>query len=192
MRGDLFRQTAESDYVFEEAAEIGMVHDFGGWGALEAFGGRGVGEYAESEFLQPGIADGISEVEELGPEFADVFLGVREVVGEIDFVGFGDADLRKRKLRTVAVDFDASLDFYEVVAADVFGWGFEEIPHARFDGAAAIAEREAEVGAAFAGVADFFFVDKEETGDGLFAGEIGDEVGFHGLVLGRIAESGGG
>ncbi len=38
VRGDLFGQAAETDDVFEQAADVGVVHAFGGRGALQAFG----------------------------------------------------------------------------------------------------------------------------------------------------------
>ena len=61
------------------------------------------------------------------------------------------------ELRLVAIDFDAGLDFDEVVAIDVFGDGFEKFPHAGFDGAAAVAEFEAEIGLALRACCEFLF-----------------------------------
>ena len=102
-----------------------------------------------------------------------------QIVGDVDFFGLGDADLDHRELRAIAVDLDAGLHFDEVVAIDVFGDDFELIPHAGFDGAAAVAEFHAEIGAAFARVADFFFVNQEKTGDGLFGEQLRDEACLH-------------
>ncbi len=44
---------------------------------------------------------------------------------EVDFFRLGAADLLKSKLRLVAINFDAGLDFYEIIAIDVFGDGFK-------------------------------------------------------------------
>src|SRR5882757_5468817 len=102
-----------------------------------------------------------------------------EIVGEIDFFGFGEADLHESELRLVAVDLDPRLDLDEIVAIDVFRHDFKLLPHARFDCAAAVAEFEAEIGAAFTGVADFFFVNEEKSGDGLLGEQLGDEARLH-------------
>src|SRR5436309_6351490 len=92
---------------------------------------------------------------------------------------FGKTKLQERKLRPVAVDFDAGVHLDEIVATDVLGHDVELIPHTRFDGAAAIAKLEAQIGLAFASVANLFFMNKEKRSDGLFGVEIGDERRFH-------------
>ncbi len=86
-----------------------------------------------------GISDGSGEFLKLRVEFFDIFFGVREKVGEVNFLRFREAKLQQRKLRPVAVDFNARVDLDEIVAADVLGNDVELIPHAGFDGAAAVA-----------------------------------------------------
>src|SRR5713101_4174210 len=58
MRGDAAGHAAEGHDMFEQAAEIRVVHDLGGWGALIAARGFGIGENAEDEPFQPRIGDG--------------------------------------------------------------------------------------------------------------------------------------
>ena len=79
----------------------------------------------------------------LGVKLVDVFFGVGQKIDEVDFVGPGAANLLEGELGPVAIDFDAGLHFHEVIAVDVPGDDVEEIPHAGFDGAAAVAELEA-------------------------------------------------
>jgi len=82
-------------------------------------------------------------------------------------------------LRPVAIDFDASLDLHEIIARDAFDGSFELIPHACFDGAAAVAELKAQIGFAFASVADLLFTNKKKCGDGLLGIEISNERSLH-------------
>ncbi len=91
-----------------------------------------------------------------------------EIVGEINFFGFSNANLHERELRLVAVDLDAGLNLYEIVAIDVFCDDFKLLPHTRFDRAAAVTKFQTKVSAAFAGVADFLLVNEEKSSNGLF------------------------
>ena len=179
VRGSLLGEPAQTEDVLDEAAEKRMVHDFGGGGALVLRGDCWIRNDAGDEFVQPGISDGSGEFLELREKLFDIFLGVRQKIGEVDLFGFREAKLQQRKLGPVAVDFNARVYLDEIVAADVLGNDVELIPHARFDGAAAIAKLEAEIGFAFAGVATFFFVNEEKRSDGLFGVEIGDERRLH-------------
>src|SRR6266851_1200085 len=104
---------------------------------------------------------------------------MRQIIGEVDFFGLGEPQLDERELRPVAVNLDARLHLHEIVALDVFGGGFELVPHARFDGAAAVAEFEAKIRAALARVAQFFFVHEEKTSDVLFGEQIRDVRRLH-------------
>jgi len=52
-------------------------------------------------------------------------------------------------------------DFYKIVAIDVSYYDVELVPHARFDGAAAVAQLEAQIGLAL-GYANLFFVNEEK------------------------------
>src|SRR5580693_8829996 len=141
-----------------------MVHDFGGGGALVARGDGRVQDYASDEFLQPRIANGA---------------GVFKKIGEVDFLGFGEAKVLERKLGLVAINFDARLDLDEIVAADVFHREFKLIPHASFDGAAAVAKFKTQVLLAFAGAANLFFVNEKKSSDVLLGIEIGNERRLH-------------
>ncbi len=78
MRGDAARHAAERDDVFEQAAEIGMVHHFGGRRAFVAAGGFGIDDYAQDQLLEPGIGDGFGVAAQLHKHFFDVGGGVRE------------------------------------------------------------------------------------------------------------------
>src|ERR1700720_1364011 len=104
---------------------------------------------------------------------------MRQIVGEVDLFRPGAAHLNEGELRPVSIDFDARLDLDEIVAVDVFRGDFKLLPHARFDGAAAVAEFQTQIGAAFAGIADFFFMNEEETRDGLFGKQFGDKACLH-------------
>src|SRR6266404_4382459 len=148
------------------------MHYFGSGSALVAASDLGVGDHAEGQLLEPGIGDGFCVAAQLREHFFDVGGGVRQIVGEVDLFGLGEAQLDERELRLVAVDLDARLHFYEVVAMNVLGGGFELVPHASFDGAAAVTELKAKIRAALARVAQFFFVNKEKTSDVLVCEEI--------------------
>ena len=50
-----FGQAAKADDVFEQAAHIGVMHDFGGGCALVACCGRGFGDDLQDELFEPGI-----------------------------------------------------------------------------------------------------------------------------------------
>ena len=67
----------------------------------------------------------------------------------------------------------------EVVAIDVLHRGIELVPHSRFDGAATIAELEAQISLAFTGAANLFFVNEEKRSNGLFGIEVGNEGRLH-------------
>src|SRR2546421_2128123 len=133
VRGGLPGENAQTKNVLEEAAEISVVHDFGGGSALVFRGDRWIRDDPGDEFLQPGIDDAGGEFLELRKEFFDIFFGVREKIGEVDFFRLRKTKLLKRKLRPVAVDFNARVYLDEIVAADVLGRNVELIPHAGFD-----------------------------------------------------------
>src|ERR1700674_5043394 len=189
MRGGLLRQAAEADDVLDQAAEIGVMHDLRGGCAFVACGDRGLGDDCDDEFFEPGILNRGGEFEKLDVEFLDIGGRVREKIGELDFFGLGEAELLKGELRLVAVDFDARLNFDEVVAVDVARGGLKLVPHARFNRAATVAELQAEIGLPFPGVADFLFVNEEKSGDGLFGAEIADKRRLHELAPDRLPKS---
>src|SRR5260370_26429715 len=87
--------------------------------------------------------------------------------------------IRLRRGTPEEIDVAARVHLREIVALDVFRGGFELVPHARFDGAAAVAEFEAKIRAALARVAQFFFVHVEKTSDVLFGEQIRDVRRLH-------------
>ena len=113
VRRELLREAAETDDVFEQAADVGVVHDFGRRRALEARSDLGIGDDADDKGFQPGIADGFGVLEKPDVHLFDVFFGVRKKIDQVDFFGLGAADLLKRELRLVAINFDAGLHFYK-------------------------------------------------------------------------------
>src|SRR5580658_1680055 len=172
-------QAAKPDDVFEQSADVGVMHHFRSRSALVARGNRGIGNDAAHQVLQPGVSDGIRVFEKLRPELADVLLGVRQKIREVNFLGLGAAYLLKSELRLVAVNLDARLDFYEVVAPEFLRDGFELVPHTSFDCSAAVAKLKTKILLPFPRIANFFFVDEEKRGNALFSGEIGDERCLH-------------
>src|SRR5947209_13164182 len=58
MRGDAASHAAQGDDVLEQSTEIGVVHDFGGGGALVAARNFGVGDDGGGGFLRPRMGDG--------------------------------------------------------------------------------------------------------------------------------------
>src|SRR6266704_325600 len=179
MRGGLPGKAAQADDVLEQAAEISVMHYFCRGSAFVFRGDSGIRNDRGDEIVQPGVGDGSGEFLELREELIDIFFGVREKVGEVDLFGLGEPKLLKRKLRPVAVDFDARVHLDEVVAIDVFHHDVELVPHAGFDGAAAVAKLEPQIGLALASVANLFFVNEEKSSNGLFRVEIGDEGRLH-------------
>ena len=179
VRGGLPGETAQTEDVFDKAAEIGVVHDFGRRGAFVLCGDRWIRDNSGDQLVQPGIGDGGGEFLELREELFDIFLRVRKEIGEVDLFRFREPKLLKRKLRLIAVNLDARIHLDEIVAVDVFHRDVELVPHACFDGAAAVTQLEAQVGLALAGVANFFFVNEEKCSNGLFRVEIGDEGRLH-------------
>src|SRR5260370_9448385 len=66
-----------------------------------------------------------------------------------------------------------------MVAADAFRRDVKLIPHARFDGAAAVAKLKPQISLALAGIANLFFVNEEKSSDGLLGVEIGGKGRLH-------------
>ncbi len=165
---DLPREAAQADDVLEQAAEISVVHHFRRGSAFVFRGDGGVRNDGGRELFQPGIRDRARIFQKLGVELADVFFGVGKKVSQVDLLGFREPKLLQRELRLVAVNLDTRVYLDEIVAADVLRRDVELIPHTSFDGAAAIAELEAQVGLALAGVANLFFVNEEKSSDALF------------------------
>ena len=93
MDGYFSCEAAEADDVFEQAAEISVVHDFSSGGTFVARGDLRIVDDVGGEFFQPGIGDRFSVLLELGVEFSDVFFRVREKIREVDFIGLSDSDL---------------------------------------------------------------------------------------------------
>ena len=179
MRGDLFGQATQADDVLEKSAKIGVMHDFGGGGALEADNKLRIAENGSGELLQPGIFQFGDEAKKLLEQIVDVVGRVRQIVAEFDLFGLGEAELLENQLEPIAVDFDAPLDLHEIVAADLFGAGFKLVPHAGFHGTAAVAELHAQIGFASGTVANFFFMNEEKAGDGLIGNKIFDKSILH-------------
>ena len=132
-----------------------------------------------TSFFSHGFADRFGVTQQLRPHLLDIALGVRQIIGKIDFFRLGDAHLHDGQLRPILVDLDARLHLHEIVAIDVARDHLKLIPHARFDGAAAVAQLHAQIRAPLARVAHFFFVNEEEAGDGLFGKQVGDVRRLH-------------
>src|SRR6266705_5057561 len=186
MRGGLFREAAQTDDVLDQAAKIGVVHHLRGGSALVLRCDFRIRDNSGDEFLQPWICNRVRVFEQLRVQLSNVFFCVQEKIGQVDFLRLREAKLLKRKLRPVLINLDARLDFYKIVALDVFYCYVELVPHARFDGAAAVAQLEAQIGLALAGIAYLFFVNEEKGGNALFGVEIGDEGRLHCPELDRF------
>src|SRR6267154_175653 len=155
------------------------MHHFRGGSALVLRGDARVRNNSIYQLFEPRIAYRTCVFQQLGEELVDVFLGVREKIGQVDLLGLCEPKLQERKLRLVAIDFDTRVDLDEIVAADVLRGDIELIPHAGFDSTAAVAKLETQIGLALARVANFFFVNKEKSSDALFGVEIDDERRLH-------------
>src|SRR5262249_24776483 len=176
---DLVGQAAQTDHVLEQTTDVRMMHHLGGRSALVKRSDFRVVQHREIELAQKRIGDSVGKVEQLHPQLADVFFCVRQKVREIDFFRLGYTPLQDGQLWPVTVELDASLHLHEVVTRNVLSCGFKEVPHTRFDRAAAVPKGEAQVGLTFARVANFLLVYQKKRGDVLFAGKIGDESRFH-------------
>src|SRR6266700_3629254 len=186
MRGGLFREAAQTNDVLDQAAQIRMMHHFRRRSALVLRGDFRIRDNSRDQFLQPRICNRIRVFEQLRVQLSNVFFCLHEKIGEIDFLRLREAKLLKGKLRPVLVNLDARLDFYKIVAIDVSYCDVELVPHAGFDGAAAVAKLEAQIGLALAGIANLFFVNEEKGGNALFGVEIGDEGRLHCPELDRF------
>src|SRR5580692_9882940 len=104
---------------------------------------------------------------------------MRKIIGQLDFLRLGQAELLQGELELVAVALDARIDLDHVAASNVLRGSLKLIPHHGFDRAAPVAEIETQIGLARAGVSNFFFVYEEIRGDGLFGDQIADERRLH-------------
>ena len=77
---------AEADNVFEQAADISVVHDFRGGRTFVAPCGDGIGDDLQDEFLEPGVLNRIGVSEEVRPHFFNVARRVGEIVGDDRFL----------------------------------------------------------------------------------------------------------
>jgi len=93
MRGGELGEAAKTEDVLEEAAKIRVVHDFGGRRALVFRGDGGVRKDGGNKLFQPGIGNGGREFLKLRVKLGDISLGGGEKIGEIDFLGLGQANL---------------------------------------------------------------------------------------------------
>ena len=101
---------------------------------------------ASTSALRCGISEGGDEARQGLPELADVFGGLGEVVGEVDF-GFSQAaQFVDGELEAVLVLVDQALDLDEVVLIEGVDGILDVVPHLGFDVAAAIAEGQSQVG----------------------------------------------
>jgi len=125
------------------------------------------------------VGDRGGNFEQLRIEFRNVAFGLGKKIRDINFFGPGDAHLHHRKLRPVAVDFNAGLNFDEIVAVDVLSGSLKLVPHARFDGATTVAQLHPQIGLALTRVANFFFTNEEECRDVLFGIEFRDKRSLH-------------
>src|SRR5258708_9292708 len=125
--------------MVEEADEIGVVHHVRRGSEFVRRGDARIRNDSGHQFLQPRIPDRSRVFQKLSVELADVFFGVGKKVSQVDLLRLCNPELLKRKLRLVAVNLDASAYLDEIVAADALSRRVELIPHARFDGAAALA-----------------------------------------------------
>ena len=80
------------------------------------------------------------------PKLVSVFRGLWKVVGKLDF-GFAQlAQLVNGQLETLLVFVDQAFDLEEVILLEGVEDFFDVVPHFGFELAAAIAEREREIG----------------------------------------------
>src|ERR1700676_910540 len=151
--------------MLEQTADKRVMHYFSRGRALVAWRDLWIADDSSHQSLQPRIANRLGESQKPLVQLIDVFFGMRQKIDKIDFLGLGPPHLLQRQLRFVAKDFYARLNLYKIIAADVFGDGLEQIPHARFDRPATVSKLKTKIGFAFARVANFFFVYQEKCGD---------------------------
>src|SRR5579871_1154551 len=175
MPRDEFGHAAKPDHMFEQATDVGVMHDLGGGCALITLCRARISDDLKDQLLEPRIFQRVGIAEKITPHFFDVVWRVWQIVGDVDLIGARDAALDHGELWPVAVQLDARLNFDEIITIDVLSDDFKLVPHAGFDGAAAIAEFKTQVSATFARVAHFFFVYEEKSGDGLFGEQLRDE-----------------
>src|SRR5690348_9900346 len=165
--------------MFQQTAQVRVMHGLRRGRPLVLLSDPWIPDDGLRQFLQPRILDRFGVSMQACVELLDVFLGVRQIIRQRNFFRFGPANLLHGELQTVAVSVHARLHFDDVVARDVPGGGLELIPHARFHGAALVAELEPQIGFAFARIAKLFFSHQEKAGNVGVGGEVADEYRLH-------------
>ena len=138
-----------------------MVHHFRRRRALVALCNRRLRQNLRRELPQPRIFQRFRSLLQLSVKLLDVCLGVRQIIGQVHFLRSGAPQRLERKLRLVAVHFDARPNLHEIVPVDLACGRLEPVPHAGFNRAGPVTEFHAQVGFSFARVADLFGIDEE-------------------------------
>ena len=82
---------------------------------------------------------------QIAPKIVDIFLGLGQIIGKIDFRFLHPPEFVDRELKTILVFVDESFDFQEIILLEDVDKFFDVVPHLRFDVTAAVAESERKV-----------------------------------------------
>src|SRR5882762_1330572 len=179
MRENRAAEAAQTQNVFEQSAEIRVVHDLGRGGAFEARNNFRVLHDAFQKAPQPRIFHGGDKCEEFCIKLVHIFRSVREEIRGVHLVFFGAADLVDGNLEFAAVALHTGLDLHEIIPLEGGRIALETIPHARFNRAGTVAQFQAQIRFSIARRTNLFFAN-EKIGSNVLVGlQIGDEGLFH-------------
>ncbi|MFO0973427.1 MAG: hypothetical protein U1A27_08330 [Phycisphaerae bacterium] len=175
----------EVERVFEQAAEVGVVHVDGGGGGAEGVGDFLVFDEGLDEQQQVAIADGAEDGEHALPHLVDVELGAGDELAQLHLAGRHGAQAVDDELQRAFVVFAAAADANEAALGQAVVLGLGGLPDARKELAGAVGEDEVDVERAVGGGAQVFLADEEDLVVELVAGdEVGDPAAGRGIGLG--------
>src|SRR5690348_11572283 len=163
--------------MFEQTANVSVMHHHRGRGALELRGDGRIANNIREQLLEPGIFHSPDGVLHAGIEFFDVVFGAGEEISEVVIALGSGNDLLDSEFFLAIIEFYAAANLNHIVA---FEGGSEErkiVPHFSGNRAGTVGQAQLEPGfSGTNGSAYLFLADEKERRDHLSIGEINDEV----------------
>ena len=169
----------QRDDVLQQAAEVGVVVADAGRRLAEGVDELLVHQEALGQAAQVRVAELAAGAAQPFVELADVLLGVRQEVGQLDLLGLDALEVAEDHLQGALEELHLALDEEEIAGLEGAEQLFAGVPEAGADGAGAVAQLQLEVEVAVAVGPQLLVGDQVDFLDGVAVGHLLHETPRH-------------
>ena len=138
-------RTKKRDHVIEQSPNVSVMQSFGRGRVAIGFRNFRIRHECFYQRFEVGIAKSSDESRQRLPQFADVFGGLRQIIGEVNFRIAQAAKFVDGDLKAVLIFVEQPFDFEEVVLLEGIDCVLDVIPHFGVELAGAVTENERQI-----------------------------------------------